>query len=72
MLIFISSMASLKREKGLPSLDDQDLELLFNEVEGEDEDVTVVDERVNQQLLDEGVNLAGVLEDYADQFEGGL
>jgi hypothetical protein len=72
MLIFISSMASLKRERGLPSLDDQDLELLFNEVEGEDEDVTVVDERVNQQLLDEGVNLAGVLEDYADQLEGGM
>jgi hypothetical protein len=39
MLIFISSMAALKRKMGLPSLDDQDLELLFAEEEVEDEDV---------------------------------
>jgi hypothetical protein len=38
MLIFFSSMAALKRERGLqlPSLHDQDLELHFAEVDDRD------------------------------------
>jgi hypothetical protein len=35
-LIFISSMASLEREKGQPSLEDQDLELNFSTAEEEE------------------------------------